>query len=416
MRTEYAIHLSRTASVPFQVVAARVQHLPGSWGRVLAVATIAEEWSRRDPRAVAAWIEKLPASPGPTVVAYGGDAESLYPISMQPSYGDDGGHPLDNARLFATAWLSRSWAAMDALAACRWASALPDPAERLDAMMAVGDGWSDRDPAAVLHYASAHPDERWRDSWIRSAAFTLAKQNPEAATAAALLLPPDDRATALSYVFHERGRTEPREATVDLVRAMATFGLEERSRFDWALSNLVQRWTQEDPATARTWAGSLDDPRLREIVLGIVGAVWAEADPRSALAWARQLPPGEGRAATVASAVTTLAPTDLETARALALGLDAGDLRHRSLVVIGHVWGETSPVAALSWARALPTEDDRTTCIRAVLTAWAEADPEAARTAAEPLENLLKLDVLARVEGSLVRRQREALRERLLKP
>lgn len=410
---EYSIQTARRGTRPFGEIATRLQTLPYSWAKVMAVSTLVENWGRQDPRAAADWLAALPLQLGPGIGS-SGDEDDLSPLARRPTYPEDPAIHLDHSRYYAVKDLAKAWAGADPLAALRWAEGLSRAEDRDRALIGVGEAWAETDPTAALQYVAGRPDTMWRNEWIQNVVVRLSKENPDAARNAVLFLPTELQGSMMSFVLHEWGKERPREGTMEIVRAMVEAGPAQAPLYNWAVSNLIEAWTRQEPSAAIAWTRAIEDPALRDLLWAKVGAALAPLEPLAALDWARQIPEGEAREEILGAVVGWTASRDRDLAQRIVAQMAPGVHRESGFSMIGFHWAQESPEAAMAWAGSLPDSTDRRNSIVGAVVGWAEVDAEAATAAAQDLEGDMKLDALKFVDLKRIRSRRAALRTGLL--
>jgi len=376
--------------------AAILDELPPTWARRVATAEVAQEWAKRDPKAAAAWILKLPArgpdegvrSPTFTLDEPGSD-RGLPPLaSLDHQVLGDRDNPefatprnkeqeLIEARLSALTNIAHSWAESDLAAARLWSENLEDPIERSSAMSLVGGVWAETDPRAVLDYARAHPEADWSGNWLTIVAKTLIERDRAAAESVIRLVSPEHREAMWVHVLETLVRARPEEAAREAIDAMLKLDWSEaQGHYNGILWRSLDTWVKRNPRDAAACAEAIPKSEVRGSVLSIVGQYWAASDPRAALDWVLRLPE-ESRGSLVGFAAGELAATDLERARRMAAPLTESQGRSHALYKVATAWGRTAPESALAWAKSMPVEE-RDQRIVDVLAAWAERDADAA--------------------------------------
>ncbi|MDG1139488.1 MAG: hypothetical protein P8N49_08220, partial [Opitutales bacterium] len=150
--------------------------------------------------------------------------------------------------------------------------------------------WSAIDPEAALRYASEKLDEKSEKRFgISEALAGWATQDPEAALA-----------WAESSNVSQSPENNP--YIVGVIKGVAEKDLQEADRLLWNLppgnakwqssTFLAQEYSKKSAQEAIAWANQFpdDDPRLRETILGQVGARIARKDIAGAAQWVKSLP------------------------------------------------------------------------------------------------------------------------------
>jgi hypothetical protein len=115
------------------------------------------------------------------------------------------------------------------------------------------------------------------------------------------------------------------------------------------------QWAAADPASALTWAATVQDEKLRALLEETALPELAKRDPKAAIARINNLIPGMKATLTgntlVSHLTRDLAEKDPDLAREFAESLPA-DLQVFPLIAAGSAWAKSEPVAALEWAIA----------------------------------------------------------------
>jgi RNA polymerase sigma factor (sigma-70 family) len=409
---EVAIVASRLDPERSEDLAAILDTLPPGWSRRVATARVAEQWATRDPKAAAAWILKLPPhGPGEKVgtptftLAEPGADPGLAPLA---TINDDvvterdvptlvEARPKENdlaeARMSALMKIAQSWAASDLAAARLWSEGLEDPLERAKTMEIIGGVWAGIDPRAALDYARAHPGAEWRDDWLEMVAERLVLSDRDAAESILRMVSPASSDQIRSQVLRCLATERPEEAARETVAIMLHRDWEDAQLHYYnALWESLAAWTQRDAGSVVAFANAIQESKVKETAISIIGHTWAALDPVAALDWVLQLP-GEAKDDLLGTLVGELAATDLE--RAWRMAADLSPLsRSRATYGIATAWAQTAPETALAWARSMPGRE-RDWCIRHVLSAWAKRDADAALAQVSSIG-----DEVARVEAT----------------
>jgi hypothetical protein len=224
-------------------------HLEGS-SKNDALRSVLEQWTRTDPASARGAVESLP--PG-----------------MRAKFLPD---------------MARSWAAADPAQAFAWAQSCA-PVDRTRAMEAVIRGWSDQDPQAAAAVLLKIPTDGLESSFTTVASNFARKQPAAAAQWVAALGNDGLRNRTIRTVMATWG-SQDAEATANYLAKMdaGTFR-------DSAVEGMVQSISDLDPATAATWAASIQGAAARQNSLKRVVVEWRTKDRSGALAFVNSLKP-----------------------------------------------------------------------------------------------------------------------------
>ena len=315
-------------------------------------------------------------------------------------------------------------------AAEQWSGTMRQQAERTALHY-----WSQDDPLSALTFVESLPPSRTRDQYISSVASGYAQRDPQGALAWASELQPRPRGLYHS-MMSGLAREDPGLA-FDTATSLET----EADRFE-AMQGLIMEavYRNGTPGEMATRVLALDDGRLRDQSLQMMGSMWVRRDPTGAVAWlsanSSQLPdeiygsfarelaendpaaaadltdripvtarPGwiqqvaggyaerdpegasnwlsqyqgqPGYDAGVAAIAQQAAERDPVQAARLLTG--SSDPQHATAVAgtVGTSWARQDPVSAARWAEGLEIDQARGAAITGVASEWADRDVEAA--------------------------------------
>ena len=207
--------------------------------------------------------------------------------------------------------LVRRWSQSDLKSARDWSLSLPEGPARRAALEQVATVQSSTDPAAASEWAKGLDDT------------------------------PSDRAAKMA-VAYEAARTDPVQA-LDLASSLPP--TPERNDL---LAHAVSQWSSMDFTNAASWALGINDPELRNRLVGTVATGAAEQNPSAA-------------------------------AGLVAMGVEAGPEQDRAAISVLQRWAQESPEDAAAWISNFPQAQLRTTGLNELLTAWVRQDPSGAQ-------------------------------------
>ncbi len=179
---------------------------------------------------------------------------------------------------------------------------------------------------------------------------------------------PDEAAQELaSQVLLRWAETDPVAAASQAGR-LRQFLSEENAA---ALFTLLK-----EPASAATFAATLDHCATRSAMLRQALEAWSAEDCGATLRWAENLPEGWPKRTAFATLTQTVRPEKIRELAASANALDAkyGDVQ----AALALRWAEFDCPAALAWAGALAPGAARQEALAAVMAVWARQSPQAA--------------------------------------
>lgn len=210
--------------------------------------SLAEGWAAKDPAAAAAAGQRM------TDRDYGD--EFLMTVAGQwadsdPQAAARWADSLTDPDLIAVTHMEIgvAWAAADAQAASEWVDSLPEGEERKYGALGAALGWSDHDPAGAL-------------SW------TLEKVDDE-----------DTRSQIVEDVMLDWSDSDP------VAAAEWLNGLPKDERTDEVLENFSYSVFEVDPASAVTWANTINDPVLKNQHIDALLQEWVDMDGDAARQW-----------------------------------------------------------------------------------------------------------------------------------
>lgn len=205
---------------------------------------------------------------------------------------------------------------------------LPDAASRDMAMLALLGEWSGQSVTEL-----AQRGEVGRFGVAGALGLYLmneGKMAPEQTAALANeFLTGQQRGSVLSRAAEKLAATDPTTALA-MGDGLADW---QQARF---LSRFVSGWASTSPDEARAWAGQIEDPRMRSVLLGRVLAEEVKVNPTSAAQAFLQAPPEDAQ------------------------------IRERTAGQIAANWAAQDTVAAMQWANNLPEGNDRAAAQRGI--------------------------------------------------
>jgi fermentation-respiration switch protein FrsA (DUF1100 family) len=179
------------------------------WDHDHTLIHVVSHWSYRDAPGALDWISSLPASEiqGKLFSSVLGNYARSDPLAAAEFLQRLA--PAQRKGLSSS--VAGAWASLDPPAAARWASSVPDAAERDEAVTAVVSSWAAVAPAAAATWLERMPRGPARDRAVVQFARTVDSSDPEGAAAwAATISDPQQRGNAV-YAVASRwiGRDAP---------------------------------------------------------------------------------------------------------------------------------------------------------------------------------------------------------------
>lgn len=215
------------------------------------------------------------------------------------------------------------WLKTAPLAAADWVAARSDASD--EQAWAVAHQLVE-DDAALKRYCSRLPDTGWRQVFLKQAALAATRRDP---------------IEAIQLVQ----QIDSGSAQLDL------------------LQTTICTWMTDNPTTAATWIGQVQDPLLREELVHIGARALAARDALGAIDWLlSSLPaPSKGAGPAIDDTLQDIIATWVETAPTQAASLVAqlspGDLREATVKLVWDRWSQRDPAAAANWLRGRQERD-----------------------------------------------------------
>ena len=205
---------------------------------------------------------------------------------------------------------------------------LPDAASRDMAMLALLGEWSGQSVTELVQRG-----EVGRFGVAGALGLYLMNEGKltpvQTAALANEFLTDQQRGSVLSRAAEKLAATDPTTALA-LGEGLTDW---QQARF---LSRFVSGWALADPDEARAWAGQVEDPRTRSVLLGRVLAEEVKVNPTAAAQAFLQTPPEDAQ------------------------------IRERTAGQIAANWAAQDTVAAMQWANNLPQDNDRASAQRGI--------------------------------------------------
>lgn len=318
--------------------------------------------------------------------------------------------------------LAEGWAEKDPGAALKWVEGLPSSDSRQEALASVVETWAEQDPAAAGNYVGEFPPGALRVAMLCSVARGMAAADPRQAIAWVEANSfADDRNEAFDEIFLEYAETAPREA-LELAAATAGYGSKEVGEL------ILANWLRFSRADPLAWVSGLADPELRAqwfpVVLealsqedprlageyaiaqipedggkSALAAARKSADPREVLRWSRDIEDPSLREEVMGWAVKHWAELNREDAADYALEAEDAALRGVLWGAVVERWLYEDPHWVSGWLSKAPASDDSNWLYAEVAASWIHFD---ARSASEWVASLPLGTARDAAVGSLV--------------
>ena len=159
----------------------------------------------------------------------------------------------------------------------------------------------------------------------------------------------------------------------------------------WQASSLLaEKFAKQDPPKAIQWAQNYpsDDPRMRETVLGQIGAKLARQDLEATANWAKSMAPEPGADRVTENLITQWAKKDPQAASQWANNLTSPQKKMHAMAELSRRWALTDPVATAEWLNAQPSSTQLDPAIANFVSSIQARDPEGATGWAQSISDL----------------------------
>lgn len=289
-------------------------------------------------------------------------------------------NPSSSTRESGLGLVMTAFAERDPTGAWSFASSLPMGPARQGALSAVISAVSAKDADRALSMIDSLGDVSAQRQLRSVAMMNLAGRDPESALRLAL----DSSKTqegdfSISMIFSQWARK-------DIDAAKAALSRLSGRQLDMATTALVTSIAQRDPREAWEFASSLSqtgeayrDPRRNVI------QVWSQSDPAAALQAAMQIPEGPSRNQSISTAVSSWAQNDFSAALQHTLSIPDSTMRSEILRVMSSGRVQEPEKMFQAVIEHMPAGDNFQQSISSVLSSWASENPVAAAAALDQL-------------------------------
>jgi len=280
--------------------------------------------------------------------------------------------------------LMRSWAAIDPEAALEYAkSSLDQKSERRFGISEVLAGWANSDPQGAVEWAKANNNNAKREDgdMLVGVIRGLAENNLETADELLRTLPEGGaRWQASTFLAQEYAKLGTQEA----IRWAENFPTED-SRLretilgqlgaklskqdlpgtaEWVkemkndkaaeriTDNLLAQWVSQDASSASQWVSGLADEGKRSYAMKQLTSRWSLIDPVSTGQWLNSHPPSPSMDPAIGAFVNRISARDPEGAIKWAETIQDQEAKKRALQNALGAWDKIDPARANSWRQA----------------------------------------------------------------
>jgi len=277
--------------------------------------------------------------------------------------------------------LMRSWVNFDPEGALAYAStSLDAKSERRFGISEALAGWAVKDEKAAIGWANQnHPAGKNGDNPLLVGIVKgLMETDLDAANRLFLTLPKGSArwqsSSILAEKFSQRGvdqgiqwaesypKDDPRMRETILGQMGARLAQQDLTATAvWAKSmndepgayrvmeNLIHQWANQDPRTAATWIDNLPNPKKKAHAMSELTGRWALVDPAATAEWLNSQPSSSENDPAIATFVSRIQGIDPEGAVGWASSISEPSLRERSMQQAIEAWKQTDPEKASQW-------------------------------------------------------------------
>jgi len=277
--------------------------------------------------------------------------------------------------------LMRSWANFDPVAALAYASSSLDAnSERRFGISEALAGWAVKDANAAIVWAEAnHPaNDKGNNPLLVGIIKGLMETDLQAANRLFLSLPTGSARSQSSSILAERFAGEgptaaiqwtenfPKEDTKMREKILGQIGAklakqDLESTANWVksmplepgtfriLDNVIDQWISSDPAKVASWIGQLPDDARKKHAFSELTGKWARIDPVSTAKWLNNLPSSSLLDPAVATFANGIKEKDPEGAIEWAQSITDPKLRDQMMQNAINTWEQTDPEKAKLW-------------------------------------------------------------------
>ena len=355
---------------------------------------IVQEWAAHDPADALTWIMTLPL---------GEERSNFLGITAISLAGSD---PASAARVLESlpqslrgvttaegsihGYIYRQWARQDPLAASAAALAFPPGPLQQDMLKGVAKSWAEKDPAAALAWTESLPPSPARSDALNSVAFAWAKIDPKSALEWTLQTEMISHRSNSRIIFNGWSIGAPEEAWTWLSAQPAG---QTRDTF---MGNFISTLATTDRAKALELFKTELAPNAQRLPAISIAVDWAATEPAAAAAWAAQIADAGVRAQALGKVVATWAGNDHTSTAAWLQSVPAGAERDGLVAEFVNRVATFDPKQAVEWASTLSDSKQRVGSLVQYVSHWRTVDPDAAQAWIENT-NLLPSDQKTRL-------------------
>jgi hypothetical protein len=231
---------------------------------------------------------------------------------------------------------------------------LPEGYGRHLEMKLLMRSWVNFDPGGALYYASNSLNAKSEKRFGISEAL------------AGWVVRDEKAAIAWAQANHSGQEKGDNPLLVGIVKGLMETDLDAANRLflslpigtaRWQASSLLaEKFAKQDPQKAIQWAKNYpsDDPRMRETVLGQIGAKLSRQDLEATANWAKSMAPEPGTDRVTENLIAQWASRDPQAAAEWTNNLTNPERKRHAMAELSGRWALTDPVATAEWLNTQP--------------------------------------------------------------
>ncbi len=277
--------------------------------------------------------------------------------------------------------LMRSWSAINPESALEYAlKNLDEKSERRFGVSEALAGWATQDPDAALAWAKANNQKNSPEDnpYILGVIKGVAESDLDAANRRLLELPSGNAkwqsATFMAQEYAKKSTEEaiawanqfpnhdPRLRETILGQIGARVARQDlQSTVNWVenmapepaskriMDNLLTQWVSQSPEDASKWVSEMEGGEHQQYAMKQLTSRWSLVDPISTAKWLNSFPPSPGLDPVVGEFVNRISGRDPEGAAGWALSIMDPEARQKAINKVMNTWSKVDPAKSKAW-------------------------------------------------------------------
>ena len=277
--------------------------------------------------------------------------------------------------------LMRSWSAINPESALEYAlQNLDEKSERRFGVSEALAGWATQDPDAALAWAKANNQKNAPEDnpYILGVIKGVAENDLNGANRRLLALPSGNAkwqsATFLAQEYAKKSTEEaitwanqfpnrdPRLRETILGQIGARVARQDlQATADWVenmapepaskriMDNLLTQWVSQSPEDASNWVSEMEGGEHQQYAMQQLTSRWSLVDPVSTAKWLNSFPPSPGLDPVVGEFVNRISGRDPEGAAGWALSIMDPEARKKAINKVMNTWSKVDPERSKAW-------------------------------------------------------------------